>query len=104
MGIKFEGYGYEWDAELIGGPCDGLVDRAVQLQGKAPPEFLVKILGRPMKQSKIGEKVIEDWQVAGMNGKRVAVYQLEELDEEADKCQYSHVETMPVEDYRIKYL
>ena len=101
--MKFEGYGYEWDADLIDGPCDGLTDRAVQLHGEEPPEFLVKILGRPMRHSKIGEKVMEDWEALKTEGK-VAVYKLKEFNDEEDTCKYQHVETMLAKDYKTKYV
>lgn len=103
MVIKFEGYGYDWDAELSGGPCDGLVDRAVQLNGKNPPQHLVKILGKPMKQSKIGEKVIEDWRATNADGEKVAIYELTEHDEDENRCQYKYVETLLAKEYRDKY-
>jgi hypothetical protein len=105
MKIRAEGYGYEWDAELIGGPCDGLLDRAVQLSGQEPPSYLGKILSLPMKRSKIGEKVMEDWQLAVLKGKeKVAVYELVEHDDDEDKCKYVYVETVEACDYQIKYL
>ena len=104
--MRAEGYGYEWDAELIGGPCDGLLDRTVQLHGKEPPLYLGKILGLPMKKSKIGEKIMEDWQLVALKGnKKVAVYELvDPPDSEEDKCRYEYVETVVVGDYKIKYL
>jgi hypothetical protein len=105
MKIRSEGYGYEWDAELIGGPCDGLVDRAIQLHGQEPPSYLGKIMGLPMKRSKIGEKVMEDWQLAVLKGdKKVAVYELVEYDDDEDKCKYEYVETVIASDYQNNYL
>ena len=105
MNIKFEGYGYEWDAELVGGPCDGLLDRVVQLDGeKTPPKNLIKVLGKPMKKSKIGEKVLEDWSLPGLKNKKVAIYEIIKFDDDADYCQYGYVETLFAKAYQEKYL
>lgn len=107
--MKIEGYGYEWDAELIGGPADGCIDRAVQLNGKCPPNFLIKILdGEEIRRESLGEKLIEIFTIGNLDeNQNIAVYKLtiepEEIDSESDACSYKYIETIKFGIYKNKY-
>lgn len=100
-----EGYGYEWDAMLIGGPADGCLDRAIEINGDTPPEILKRIVdGNEMKRETLGEKLIEyltDDQLDG--NQRVAVYRLREIIDNDEKCLYDYVETIEMSQFRLKY-
>ena len=99
-----EGYGYEWDAMLVGGPADGCLDRTIAINGETPPQTLIRIVdGHSMKRESLGEKLIERLTRAEMDAsQRVAVYALREVDEE-ERCVYDYVETTTMQIYREKY-
>lgn len=99
-----EGYGYEWEATLVGGPADGCLDRTIAINGETPPDTLIKIVdGHSMKRETLGEKLIESLTIADMDGsQRVAVYSLREVDEE-ERCIYDYTETTTMRNYREKY-
>lgn len=99
-----EGYGYEWDAMLVGGPADGCLDRAIAINGDTPPQTLIRIVdGQSMKRESLGEKLIERLTRSEMDGnQRVAVYALKEVDED-DRCVYNYVETTTMQNYRDNY-
>lgn len=106
--IKMEGYGYEWDAYLIGGPADGCIDRVVQINGeKIPPKIFKKILdGEEPKRETIGEKLIEHWTLENLDeNQKIAVYKLreEETNESSDICKYDYLETLLFKDFKKKY-
>jgi hypothetical protein len=99
-----EGYGYEWDAMLVGGPADGCLDRTISINGDTPPQTLIRVVdGQSMKRESLGEKLIERLTRGEMDAsQRVAVYALREVDEE-EKCVYDYVETTTMQGYREKY-
>lgn len=105
--LNFEGYGYEWDANLIGGPADGCLDRVIQIQAKCqkPPKYFKKMLDVYPKRESLGEKLIEAWTDRHLDPElKVAVYKLKaDVDPEADMCDYEYVETMTMKQYRDKY-
>lgn len=103
--IKGEGYGYEWDALLIGGPADGCLDRAIEINGNKPPEIFLRILdGQEIYRESLGEKLIEYLTKDHIDGnQKVAVYRLREILDENDKCLYDYVETIKMNDFRLKY-
>lgn len=109
MNMEFDGYGYEWDAELVGGPADGCVDRVIQMNGeKHPPRYFKKMLDDEVKRESLGEKVIEHWASPHMDeSTKVAIYELrgepDEVEEEADSCFYQYVETATMGEARKKY-
>jgi len=99
-----EGYGYEWDALLIGGPADGCLDRVIEINGKNPPNLFLRIVdGQEMNRETLGEKLIEYLTKDQLDGnQKVAVYKLSEISEE-DKCSYNYLETIKMSDFRSKY-
>lgn len=101
---KNEGYGYEWDATLIGGPADGCVDRAITINGTRPPKSVIRMMdGNPMRRESLGEKLIEHLTRAQIEGtQRVAVYEFRKIDED-EKCIYDYTGTITMDDYRLKY-
>lgn len=109
MGLSFDGYGYEWDVELIGGPADGCVDRVIQMNGdKKPPKFFKKILDEEIRRESLGEKVIEYWASRHLDeDTKVAVYELkgspDDVDEDSDICSYEYLETIKMGEARKKY-
>jgi hypothetical protein len=105
MKHKSEGYGYEWDAKLYGGPADGCVDIVIQINGKEPPKYIKRILdGQEIERESIGEKLIEYLTQNNLDeNQRVAVYKLKEFLEDEDSCTYDYVETLIFKEYRIKY-
>lgn len=102
---KQEGYGYEWDALLTGGPADGCLDRAIQINGNLPPEILIRVMdGKEMKRETLGEKLIEYLTKTQIDGnQRVAVYKLEKVSEDNEKCFYGYLETITMSQFRLKY-
>ena len=98
-----EGYGYEWDAVLHGGPADGCVDRVIEMEGENPPEILKKIVdGEEMRRDSLSEKIIEDLTEDELDGnQRVAVYFLRGNCEE--KCMYDYLETVTMSQFRERY-
>jgi hypothetical protein len=99
-----EGYGYEWDAMLLGGPADGCLDRAITINGNNPPQNLIRIVdGRSMNRESLGEKLIERLTRGQVEGfQRVAVYGLKSVGED-HKCSYDYLGTMSMDEYRSKY-
>lgn len=103
---KNEGYGYEWDAMLIGGPADGCLDRVIEINGNEPPKILRRIIdGQEIQRESLGEKLIEYLTKDQVDGnQKVAVYRLRQIDEENDdKCLYYYLETIKMSDFRAKY-
>jgi hypothetical protein len=98
-----EGYGYEWDAVLHGGPADGCVDRVIEMEGETPPEILKKIVdGEEMRRESLSEKIIEYLTESELDGdQRVAVYLLRGDCE--DKCMYDYLETVTMDQFRERY-
>lgn len=105
--MKFEGYGYEWDAKLSGGPADGCIDRVIQINDKKPPEFIIRILdGEDLERESLGEKLIEYLTKGNLDeNQKVAVYKLdfEPVNTNNERCLYEYVETTIIKQYRIKY-
>lgn len=99
-----EGYGYEWDALLIGGPADGCLDRVIEINGKNPPDLLLRVVdGQEMNRETLGEKLIEYLTKDQLDGnQKVAVYKLREVSNE-DKCSYDYLETIKMSKFRLKY-
>lgn len=98
-----EGYGYEWDAMLIGGPADGCLDRAITINGNDPPPDLIRIIdGGSMRRESLGEKLIEHLTRDQIEGsQRVAVYSLRSIGEDS-KCVYDYGGTMTMDEYRSR--
>jgi hypothetical protein len=105
--MELDGYGYEWDANLIGGPADGCVDRVIQVKPQCtnPPVYFKKMLDVYPKRESLGEKLIEAWADSHLNPEiKVAVYKLQnDVDPEDDICDYHYLETMTVQQFRDKY-
>lgn len=101
---KKEGYGYEWDAMLVGGPADGCLDRAITINGSEPPKTLIRMVdGNPMRRESLGEKLIEHLTMDQVDGsQRVAVYEFREIGE-GEQCRYDYAGTITMEEYRSKY-
>lgn len=99
-----EGYGYEWDAMLIGGPADGCLDRVITINDDKPPEAIIKIMdGQVMRRESLGEKLIEKLTRGEIDGsQRVAVYLLSHVDD-SDRCEYDFLEIITMEEYRVNY-
>ena len=106
--MKMEGYGYEWDAKLTGGPADGCLDRVIQINGKNPPPIIFRIIdGEMLERESLGEKLIEYLTRNNLDeNQAVAVYKLitdSEFIEESEECHYDYVETIKFGNYKIKY-
>lgn len=101
---KQEGYGYEWDAMLLGGPADGCLDRAITINGENPPKTLIRIIdGTTMKRETLGEKLIEKLTRGQVDGsQRVAVYFFHSIGDD-DRCVYKYSGTMTMDAYRLQY-
>lgn len=101
---KQEGYGYEWDSMLLGGPADGCLDRAITINGDNPPKTLIRIIdGAAMKRETLGEKLIEKLTSDQIDGsQRVAVYSFQSIGED-DRCVYKYSGTMTMDAYRLQY-
>lgn len=102
---KQEGYGYEWDAKLFGGPADGCVDRVIEINGENPPDILKRIVdGKEMIRESLGEKLIEYLTSDQIDSnQKVAVYKLRNMTEDEDTCLYDYVETIKMSAFREKY-
>jgi hypothetical protein len=100
-----EGYGYEWDALLIGGPADGCLDRVIEINGNDPPMLITRILdGQEIQRESLGEKLIEYLTKDQIDGnQKVAVYKLRNMTEDKERCLYDYVETIRMSNFRIKY-
>jgi hypothetical protein len=107
MDMKIEGYGYEWDAKLNGGPADGCVDIVIQINKKTPPKFIKRIIdGQDIERESLGEKLIEYLSQNNLDdNQKVAVYKLINFDqnEEGDNCSYDYVETITMKKFRDNY-
>lgn len=99
-----EGYGYEWDAKLFGGPADGCLDRAIAINSENPPSTVIKVVdGNSMRRETLGEKIIEHLTRDQIEGsQRVAVYSLREVGED-DMCSYDYIGTITMSEYRERY-
>lgn len=102
---KGEGYGYEWDALLIGGPADGCLDRVIEINGNEPPDMVWRIVdGQEMNRESLGEKLIEYLTRDQMDGnQKVAVYKLREVSQTNEQCLYDYLETIKMSEFRHKY-
>lgn len=102
--IKGEGYGYEWDALLIGGPADGCLDRVIEINGDSPPKILIRIIdGQEIQRESLSEKLIEYLTKDKIDGsQKVAIYKLRKILND-DKCLYDYLETIKMNEFRSKY-
>lgn len=105
MDMKSEGYGYEWDAQLNGGPADGCLDIVIQLSKKNPPKFIKRIIdGQEIERESLGEKLIEFFSKNNLDeNQKVAVYELNDIKEDKENCLYNYVETTTMKNYLEKY-
>lgn len=107
--MKIEGYGYEWDAKLEGGPGDGCLDRVIQINGTKPPKIIIRIIdGEEIERESLGEKLIEYLTRNNLDeNQTVAVYKLktepEDVKNELEECCYEYIETTKFGKYKIKY-
>lgn len=103
MDMKIEGYGYEWDAELIEGPGDGCVDRVIQLNGDEPPNVIMRIVdGDEIKRETLGEKIVEYLTKNNIDeNQKVAIYKFKEIKNKI--CKYKYLETIFFKEYKEKY-
>lgn len=104
--MKFQGYGYEWDAKLQGGPADGCLDRVIQINDKNPPEYMIRILdGEVLERETLGEKLIEFLTKSNLDeNQKVAVYKLDFSSvNNSENYLYEYIETTIIKKYRIKY-
>jgi len=99
-----EGYGYEWDAMLIGGPGDGCLDRVITINGESPPKTVIRMMdGQSVKRESLGEKLIEKLTMDQIDGsQRVAVYILRGMDDK-ERCVYDYDRIVTMDEYRTKY-
>lgn len=99
-----EGYGYEWDAMLVGGPADGCLDRAITINGDQPPRSIIRMMdGQPMRRESLGEKLIERLTRDEIDGsQRVAVYELKGIDD-SERCEYYYAGIVTMDEYRSNY-
>lgn len=91
-----EGCGSEFDVEFVAGPFDGLEDIVVNVTGLLPPTYTYRSMDDGFEKSFIGEKVIEHWKKNHIpEDLRVAIYklrgELDDYDEESEKCFYDFV-------------
>lgn len=102
--MKREGYGYEWDAMLVGGPADGCLDRVISINEETPPKHFFRIVdGNEMSRESLGEKLLIHLAKDVMDGnQRVAVYRLREHFGE-ETCLYQYVESTNMHEFRKKY-
>ncbi len=107
MTFEAQGYGAEWDAELVGGPFDGLEDLVISVNDDlTPPKFLTRTIGDyPEKKPKLGEKMLEYWKHKHIPEEtKIAVYILRgeetDYDEDDDNCIYDFVETTTYGEFR----
>jgi hypothetical protein len=102
--MKRDGYGYEWDAMLVGGPADGCLDRVISIEQQAPPRHMFKLMdGNEMNRETLGEKLIMHLMKGSMDGtQRVAVYMLRDHFGE-ESCLYQYVECTSMDKFREKY-
>lgn len=104
-----EGFGYDWDAKLVGGPADGCLDRVIQINGKYPPSVIFRIIdGEDIERESLGEKLIEHFTRNHLDENQlVAVYKLttepENIRDELEECCYEYIETVKFKQYRFKY-
>jgi len=101
--MKMQGFGYEWDAILNGGPADGCIDRVIQIKGENPPKFIMRILdGEEIKRESIGEKLIELFAASSIDrDQKVAAYELKSTKD--GSCVYEYIETVIYKEYSKKY-
>jgi len=101
--MRIQGYGYEWNAFLNGGPADGCVDRVIQIKGEDPPKFIMRILdGEEIKRESIGEKLIELFAANSIDkNQKVAAYELKNVKD--GDCFYEYIETIIYKEYSKKY-
>lgn len=103
--MKSEGYGYDWDAKLFGGPADGCLDRVICLNNKFPPKYTIRIIdGQEIKRETLGEKLIE-FLTRNITDEEqtVAVYKLDEEKDNEEICNYTYIETIKFGQYKLKY-
>lgn len=102
--MKRDGYGYEWDAMLSGGPADGCLDRVISLNNNSPPRHTFRLVdGNEMNRETLGEKLIIHLTKKSMDGnQRVAVYVLKNHFGE-ETCLYQYSESMTMDQFRNKY-
>jgi hypothetical protein len=101
---RSDGYGYEWDALLLGGPADGCVDITIVVNGETPPKFIKRVVdGKEMSRETLGQKLIEYLTSRSMDEKqRVAAYGLKEITQD-QMCLYEYLETVTMKEFRSKY-
>jgi len=106
---KIDGYGYEWDAELVGGPCDGLIDHVIQLEGNLPPSVIYKPLNKDyLKKLKLGEKIFEIWSKESLSDDlKLAIYKIrgkvDDYDGSEEDLKYDYLETLTAKEFKNKY-
>lgn len=102
--MKGEGYGYEWDAMLVGGPADGCLDRVISINKNSPPRCVFRLVdGSEMNRETLGEKLILHLSREAIDGnQKVAVYKLREHYGE-ETCMYQYVESTSMDRFRKKY-
>jgi hypothetical protein len=102
--MKREGYGYEWDAMLVGGPADGCLDRVISINKNNPPRHMLRLVdGNEMNRETLGEKLMMHLTNKSIDaGQRVAVYVLREHHGE-ETCLYQYLESISMERFRAKY-
>lgn len=102
--MRRDGYGYEWDAMLSGGPADGCLDRVISLNGNNPPKYMFRLVdGNEMNRETLGEKLILHLAKKSMDSaQRVAVYALKNHFGE-ETCLYQYLESTTMDQFREKY-
>lgn len=102
--MKRDGYGYEWDAMLVGGPADGCLDRVISINKNNPPKHTFRLVdGNEMNRETLGEKLMIHLTRNSMDPRqRIAVYALKEHFGE-ETCLYQYLESMSMDAFRKRY-
>lgn len=102
--MKFEGYGYEFDAKYIGGPADGLENSIVTFSDDKPPEVSCLELHNLIEsKTPLG---VHFFKQRPANETRVGVYMLENDPNDCthdETISYYFIEMMYYGDYVKKY-
>lgn len=107
--IRISGEGYEWDAELVAGPFDGMVDTVIQLEGNKPPKIMPKPMNKKgLKKLKLGEKILEILAKEHLpDDMKLAIYKLRgepsDYNGEEDDLFYDFQEITTACDFRQNY-
>jgi hypothetical protein len=102
--MKFEGYGYEYDAKYNGGPADGLESNVVIFNSNTPPEVTcLELHNLVSTRAPLGTSFLKR---RPSDSVRVGVYKLENDPTsycEDDVLTYHFIEILNYSEYVSKY-